>query len=455
MGGIFDHIGFGFHRYSTDAHWLLPHFEKMLYDQAFLALAYVEGYQVTGNELFRQTAEEIFTYVLRDMTDSKGGFYSAEDADSEGEEGKFYVWHMEELRRITPSEALPLLTQVYNLQEDGNFHDEATGHKTGANIFHLPRTLDNLAAELGIPAQEIKANIENLRQTLFEERIKRVPPHKDDKILTDWNGMMIAALAVGSRALNRPDFLAGSRQAADFILTAMYDETGRLLHRYRDGESAIDGMLDDYAYMVWGLIELYQASYDIIYLKDAISLNSMMLELFWDVETGGFFQTAVDKDALLVRQKEIYDGAIPSGNSIALYNLLRLSRMTGNTDFDDRAPKLIQAFSEAVMELPSGYTQFLNGVDYALGSSREVVIVGDPSDDTALNMLDLLRRKYDPQMVSLFKDTTASADEMNKLAPFAAEYKAINNKATAYVCRNFSCEKPVTTVQHLQEIIRN
>jgi hypothetical protein len=289
---------------------------------------------------------------------------------------------------------------------------------------------------------------------LFDERTKRIPPHKDDKILADWNGMMIAALAMGSRVLNRPDFLTAARQSAEFVLTVMRDDKGRLLHRHRDGESAIDGLLDDYAYMVWGLIELYQASFTTAYLQEAVTLNALMLDLFWDNGTGGFFLTAVDTNALLVRQKEIYDGAIPSGNSIALYNLLRLGRLTGNTNLDTKAKKLIQAFSEAVIELPSGYTQFLNGVDYTFGASREVVVVGDPAADTTQNMLNILQREYNPYMVSLFKDNTASSDELSTLAPFTDEYRAIDNKATAYVCRNFSCEQPTNDAQQLQKVIR-
>ena len=454
MGGIYDHIGFGFHRYSTDAKWLLPHFEKMLYDQSLLALAYLEAYQITGKTLFKQTAEEIFTYVLRDMTDTRGGFYSAEDADSEGEEGKFYVWHMEEVQQIIPATEIANLTQLFNLQEEGNFHDESTGRKTGANIFHLTRSIDDSAAELAVPADEFTDNIQQMRDKLFAERRKRVPPHKDDKILANWNGMMIAALAMGSRILNRPDLLAAARQAAEFVLSEMRDDHGRLLHRYRDGESAIAGLLDDYAYMVWGLIELYQAGFAPAYLQEAVALNAMMLDLFWDNDTGGFFLTAIDADALLVRQKEIYDGAIPSGNSIALYNILRLGRLTGNTDLDGQAKKLVQAFSDAVMEIPSGYTQFLNGVDFALGASREVVIVGDPGSDTMQTMLDILQRGYDPYMVALFKDSTASPDELSTLAPFTAGHKPIDNRATAYVCRDFSCEQPTNDAQQLQKIIR-
>jgi uncharacterized protein YyaL (SSP411 family) len=453
MGGIYDHVGFGFHRYSTDAKWLLPHFEKMLYDQALLALAYLEGYQVTGNTLFRQTAEEIFTYVLRDMVDSKGGFYSAEDADSEGEEGKSYVWQIEELRRFIPADDLKFLTRVYNLQGEGNFHDEATGRKTGANIFHQTRSLRDVAAEQDSPEHEIIEQAENLRQQLFAERGKRIPPHKDDKTLTDWNGMMIAALAAGGRILGRSDFLTGARRAAEFILATLRDDTGRLMHRYRDGESAITGLLDDYAYMVWGLIELYQATFDLLFLQEAVSLNSLMLDLFWDNETGGFFLTAKDQDTLLVRQKEIYDGAVPSGNSIALSNLQRLSHLTGNTALGARAQKLIQAFSDTVMEVPSAYTQFLNGVDNVLGVTRLVVIVGDPAAETTITMLDMLRKKYDPYMVALFKDTTKQTDELNALAPFAAEYKAIDNKTTAYVCRDFSCKTPTNNVQQFLELL--
>ena len=290
LGGIFDQLGFGFHRYATDDRWLLPHFEKMLYDQALLAIAYLEGYQVTGNTLFKQTAHEIFTYVLRDMTAPEGGFFSAEDADSEGIEGKFYVWTLKELQDVLTPEEAELVQGLYNLKAEGNFHDEATGMPTGANIFHLTKPLPEAAPDSPQKSGDAAINLDDIRNKLFTHREERIHPHKDDKILTDWNGLMIGALAFGARILDNEAYLEAAKKAAHFVLSSMRNN-GRLLHRYRDGEAAVDGMLCDYAYVVWGLLELYTADFDAEILGEAIRLNDRMLQLFWDDKGGGFFLT--------------------------------------------------------------------------------------------------------------------------------------------------------------------
>ncbi|MDQ7785669.1 MAG: thioredoxin domain-containing protein, partial [Desulfomonilaceae bacterium] len=271
-GGVYDHVGFGFHRYSTDAEWLVPHFEKMLYDQAMLATAYLEAYQATGNDLYGRTADEIFTYVLRDMTSPQGGFYSAEDADSEGEEGKFYVWTLEEVRRILDDEEAEAVTEAFSLTADGNFREEATGRITGANIPHMRKSLDQVARTLDIPVEHARDLVERARRKLFEAREKRIHPHKDDKILTDWNGLMIAALAKGARVLGKPEYARAAAQAADFILGTLRSGDGRLLHRYRDGEAGLPAHVDDYAFFIWGLLELYEASFEVKYLKTALDL---------------------------------------------------------------------------------------------------------------------------------------------------------------------------------------
>jgi uncharacterized protein YyaL (SSP411 family) len=259
-GGIYDHVGYGFHRYSTDSQWLLPHFEKMLYDQALLAMAYLETYQATGNNEYAQTAREIFEYVRREMTDSKGGFYSAEDADSEGEEGKFYVWNFEEIGRIFGEQDAELFIKFYNLEEDGNFEDQATGKKTGDNIIHLRKSWAELADENKLNEEELGIKMEAARIKMFDNREKRTRPHKDDKILTDWNGLMMAAYAMGGRILNESEYMDAAREAADFILNNMWDSDGELLHRYRDGEAGIRATLDDYAFLIWGLMELISES---------------------------------------------------------------------------------------------------------------------------------------------------------------------------------------------------
>ncbi|MHA2182914.1 MAG: thioredoxin domain-containing protein, partial [Promethearchaeota archaeon] len=303
-GGIYDHIGFGFHRYSTDSSWLVPHFEKMLYDQALIAIAYIEAYQATKNSEYKKTAQDIFTYVIRDMLSPDGGFFSAEDADSEGEEGKFYVWSKNELEDILEKEEYSLISSVFNIEESGNYLEEAVGKKTGNNILHLKDS----------PEKNIPDKLEGIRKKIFNVREKRVHPHKDDKILTDWNGLMITALAKGAVAFQNENYLNIAKKAVDFILLNLYNSNKDLLHRYKDGVSEINGYLTDYSFLIWGLIELYEATFDIFYLKTAIELHQNQIEKFWDNSIGGFYFTATDSEELLTRQKEIYDGAIPSGN---------------------------------------------------------------------------------------------------------------------------------------------
>ena len=330
LGGIYDQLGFGFHRYSTDAQWLVPHFEKMLYDQAMLIMAYTEAYQATGKVFYAGVAEEIITYILRDMTSAEGGFFSAEDADSEGIEGKFYLWTPQEIQKILGEKEAALFVKVFNVKEGGNFEDAGPGHNIDQNILHLQKPLPQLSKELGISENQLHSRLEDGRLKLFRAREKRIHPFKDDKILTDWNGLMIAALAKAGNVLDNQKYTAAAAKAADFILQNLTDDKGRLLKRYRKGKAGLSAHLNDYAFMVWGLLELYQATFEIKYLKDAIELNQQMLSHFWDEENGGLYMTADDSEKLLVRSKTIYDGAIPSGNSVAVFNLLRLGHMTGN-----------------------------------------------------------------------------------------------------------------------------
>jgi len=445
QGGIYDQIGFGFHRYATDAQWRVPHFEKMLYDQAMLAMTYTEAYQATGNKAYAQTVREIFTYLLRDMRDPAGGFYSAEDADSEGEEGKFYLWTEAELREILPPEEAELIVQRYNVLPEGNFADEATGEQTGNNIFYLTTPLSQINKE------EV-ARLSAIGQTLFEAREVRIHPYKDNKILTDWNGLMVAALAKAAQALDEPAYAQAATQAADFILTAMRDKDGRLLHRYREGEAGLTAHLDDYAFFTWGLLELYETNFELRYLQEAIALNDTMRTHFWDAEHGAFYFTPDDGEALLVRQKKIDDGAIPSGNAVAMSNLLRIGRITGNTTYEEEAATIGNAFAGQIGQAPSAFTHLMTALNFGVGPSYEIVIVGDAQASDTQAMLAALRSRFVPNKIVLLRPPGDAPDLVN-IAEFTEYQFALDDKATAYVCLNYYCELPTTEVDKMLELL--
>jgi len=454
LGGIFDQVGFGFHRYSTDPNWLLPHFEKMLYDQAMLVMAYVEAYQATGKSEYAQTAREILTYVLRDMTSPEGGFYSAEDADSEGEEGLFYLWTPAEFREYLGDKGSDLFINLLNLKEEGNFTDEATKTKTGQNIIYLNKSLVEIAQEMDLSETQLTELWNNTRQMLFDIREKRIHPLKDDKILTDWNGLMIAACAKAASVLEEPLYALAAINAADFIWDRLRAEDGKLLKRYRDGKAGLPAHLDDYAYLVWGFLELYEAVFDPVYLKRAIDLNQMMLSEFWDDQNGGLFFTTEGQADLIVRKKEIYDGAIPSGNSIAAFNLLRIGRMTANPELEEKARLIGSAFSDQVAPTPMGYTQLLSAMIFALGLTYEVVIIGDPEGDDTKSMLDTLNRTYIPNKVTLFRPIGEKGSIIEGLAVYTANQNSIDGKATAYVCKNYTCSAPTTDINEMLNLLQ-
>jgi len=436
-GGLFDQIGFGFYRYSTDAEWLLPHFEKMLYDQAMLMMAYTEAYQLTGHKRHAIVVREIAEYVLRDMRDKTGGFYSAEDADSEGVEGKFYVWKTSEIEQLLGNENAEKIEKTFLLSKNGNFHDEATGKMTGENIPHLSAWTDAGLAK----------DIESIRAKLFEEREKRIHPFLDDKILMDWNGLMVAALAKASRVLNEPKYLQAAQDCADFLLQTMRDKQGHLLHRYRHGDAGITGHLDDYAFFVWGLIELYEASFDAKYLKAALNLNNDMLTRFAS-ESGGLYLTAHDAEELLVRPMEAWDGALPSGNAVAASNMLRLARMSSDNKLEDAANKIFKAFSALLTQAPVGVTHMLSAQVYAAADGIEVVLAGDKHSQQAKVMIEALNNRYLPYAVVLWRD-----EESIKLIPFIKLQTPMNHQVTAYVCKNFQCNQPVTDSQAMLDLL--
>jgi hypothetical protein len=430
-GGLYDQVGFGFHRYSTDIDWLVPHFEKMLYDQALLAMAYIEAWQATGKDEYATTAREIFEYVLRDMTSADGAFFSAEDADSEGVEGKFYVWTEDQLREVLDADEMDLAREVYGVRTEGNFSDEASGEAPGANILHLPGPVED------------PARTEAIRQKLFAARGTRIRPLRDDKVLTDWNGLMIAALARATQALGDASYAEAAARAARFVLDNLRDAQGKLLHRWRDGEAAVIDNLDDHAFLVWGLIELYEATFDVQWLEQALALNEEMLAHFSDPEGGGFFFTSDDGEALLVRAKSIYDGALPSGNSVAALNLLRLGRLTGRTDLERHASDIMAAFAGDVAATPASHTHLLQALDFALGPTYEIVIAGDPQAEDTRTMLESLGKVFLPNKVVLLRRPGTQPD-IAQVAEYAAAMDSIGGRATAYVCRGYQCQMPTT-----------
>ncbi|KCZ71535.1 thioredoxin domain-containing protein [Candidatus Methanoperedens nitroreducens] len=450
MGGIYDHIGFGFHRYSTDSKWLVPHFEKMLYDQALIAMAYIEAYQATKDEEYGRAAREIFTYVLRDMTSPEGGFYSGEDADSEGVEGKFYVWTENEIRTVLGEES-DLVKRIFNIEEEGNFREE--GRLTGKNILHLTGSLSEIASDLKVPVDKLQKLLDDARLKLFTARERRIHPGKDDKILVDWNGFMIAALSKGAQVFNEPAYADAAQRAADFILENMHDSRGRLYHRYRDGELAVPAFLDDYTSLIWGLIELYETTFKVRYLQTALDLTTDQITHFWDNEHLGFYLTADDAEEVIVRKKQIYDGALPSGNSVAMLNLLRLGRMTANPELEMMAMQIGQAFSHSIQQVPSGYTQFMVALDFAIGPASEVVITGDSQANDTKAMLAALRQEFIPDKIVVFRPGEIELPEIIRLVEYTRYLSSTDGRATAYVCQNYSCKLPTTDTGKMLELL--
>jgi uncharacterized protein YyaL (SSP411 family) len=447
-GGIYDHLGFGFARYSVDREWLVPHFEKMLYDNALLALAYTEAYQVTKEKEFAKTAREIFTYILRDMTHPEGGFYSAEDADSEGEEGKFYVWRPEEIRKILGEKDGELFCLCYDVTENGNFEN-------GTSILNqIQVSLEQIAQERGLGLEQLKEKLEKLREKLFQEREKRVHPLKDDKVITSWNGLMIAALAYAGRVLGETEYLDAAVRAVKFIRSSLCREDGRLLVRYRDGEGKYLGYLDDYAYFIWGLIELYQATFEPVYIELAMKLSKDMIFLFKDQHTGGFFFYGHDAETLVARPKEVYDGAMPSGNSVVAYNLIRLAKLTADPFWEKEAHQQIQAFAGTVAENPISYSFFLVSMMLALGPTKEIVIAGNPTHGETKEMIRAVQRAYLPEAVLALQPHGEDPNSMRLWLPMVDGKPPVHEQeAKVYICENYACQLPIGTVEELNKRI--
>lgn len=439
LGGIFDHIGFGFHRYSTDKKWLVPHFEKMLYDQALLIIAYTEAYQASGNNEFKEIVFKIIEYVFNILKSLDGGFYTAEDADSEGEEGKFYFWIKDEIISILGNENSKIFIDVFNINENGNFENELTGQRNGNNIPHLTASLNNLADKYGLNSNELKILIDKNRSSLLNHRDKRTRPLRDEKILTDWNGLMIAALAIAGRVFNDNSFILSAEKCFGFIRNNLTTKDGTLLHRYCDGEVKYNGNLDDYAFLIWGLLELYHSTFNEDYLLSAKELLDKSIELFHDENSGGFYFSGKDEIDLSTRSKIFYDSAIPSGNSIMLHNLIAISRITAEPIYEDYANKLLNNISSSISRYPQAFTSSLASLQFLLQITSEFVIVGDFNDTNTVDIIKELNRQLITNTVIIYKDINKKS-----FINYLNTFEQLENRTTYYVCRNHTCNLPTT-----------
>jgi len=439
-GGIFDQLGGGFHRYSTDREWLVPHFEKMLYDQALLAVAYVEAWQATGKEAHARTAREVLDYVLRDMTSPGGAFYSAEDADSEGEEGKFYVWREDEAARVLSPGELDLARKLFGISEQGNMAEGEKRLKQGKNVLRL-----SAGASPG------DQRLEGVRSKLLAARGERARPFKDDKVMTDWNGLMIGAFARAGAALGERGYVDAAAKAADDILSTMRRPDGSLLHVQR-GNGGVGGFLEDHAFLAWGLLELYQADLDQGWLEAALDISKSMIDRFWDPAKGGFFMTADGAPDVVHRRKDFYDGATPSGNSMALMDLLVLARITEAADLRDKAESTIRAFSAGVARAPEAHTAFLNAVDFRIGPSYSVVVSGKRGAEDTGRLLREVDSKFVPNKVVLLNEPRPGDGLVRKISPLVRGHEMKNGKAVVQVCTEKECLEETSDPQVLGKL---
>ena len=449
MGGIFDHIGFGFHRYSTDSGWFLPHFEKMLYDQAFLIMAYTEAFLATQDTFYRNVVYQIIEFVNRELRSEDGAFYSALDADSENEEGKYYTWHASEIVRVLGSEDAELFMQVYNVEMAGNYLDEATGRNTGKNILYMTESTDRIAANLGTDAASLEKKLEKSRKLLLEYRQQRVRPHLDDKILTDLNGMMIAALAKAHRAFNDPEFLEYAESACRFVIDRLYSN-GHLLHRYRDGECAINGYLDDYSFFIFGLIELFLSTMNAEYLDMSLKMVKTLDEYFHDGENGAYFISPSDGEKLPIRMKEGHDGAIPSGNSIQMLNLLRLGLIKSNDELRTNGIEIADSFNSDILRGPMFHSFMAIGIQFALTKPFLVKAWSGFGDISGLKRR--LWNTFNPTVETLILDP-----KNRKLLSDLGESE-INESddrlSKIFVCTGNSCLPPVDSLEGMERLMR-
>ncbi len=446
-GGIYDHIGGGFHRYATDTRWLIPHFEKMLYDQALLSKVYLQAYQITKKQEYAGIAREIFDYVLRDMTDAGGGFYSAEDADSEGKEGLFYLWDPTQIATILDENEAEVFNTYYGVTEHGNFEENKT-------ILNITTSIEQLEEKFQKDRTAIVDTLTTARNKVFGEREKRIRPHRDDKVITAWNGLMISSLAYGGAILEEEKYIGAAKRSAEFMLKTLY-KNKRLMRYYRDGHTVEKAFLDDYAFFIIGLLDLYEATFDAQWLIEAKKLSQEMIRLFSNNEHGGFFLTGKDSEKLIARTKSGTDGAVPSGNSIAALALLKLGNLTMKQGFTEQGTKTLEVFSHQLEQSPAYSSAMLVALNFWLGPSQEIVIAGSAKSTDTKQMITLVRSRFLPNTVVLLHDQNASGAAIEKIVPFVKNQTSIDGKATAYVCENYVCNRPVNNITDLDKMLYN
>jgi uncharacterized protein YyaL (SSP411 family) len=440
-GGIYDHLGGGFHRYSVDERWLIPHFEKMLYDNALLSRIYFEAYQATQRERYRRVGEEILNYVLREMTGPEGGFYSTQDADSEGEEGKFYVWTRDEIKQVLGKEIGTPFCAYYGVTPQGNFEE-------GKSVLNVASTLEKVSELYGIPVPELQGLLQEGKKRLLTEREKRVRPGRDEKILSSWNSLMISSFVDGYKVTGVGGYLEVARKAASFILRAV-PKDGYLMRVYKEGQWRLKGYSEDYAFFIQTLIDLYEATFGIDWLKEADRLNKRMVNQFWDEERGGFFFTGKESETLIARSKSPYDNAIPSSNSIAIFNLIRLGCLTGDESLKQKAERILHLFYNFFSEHPSGFAQMISGLSFFL-SPEEIGIIGPQGDVRTQSMLKEIYLHYLPNMILSLRDPQEPGE--GKWFPFLME-KGTSEVPTAFVCKKFTCLPPVRNDKELKKAL--
>jgi uncharacterized protein YyaL (SSP411 family) len=443
QGGIYDHLGGGFHRYSVDAKWLVPHFEKMLYDNAQLVRIYANAYTISREPLFRSVVEETVGYVFREMLDPQGGFYSTQDADSEGEEGKFFVWTAEEINRVIGESEGEIFCRMYDVGEPGNFE--------GKSILHPILTVDQARKLFRKESGEIAAIVARAKEKLFAEREKRVKPFRDEKIITAWNGLMLSGLAEAIKLSENPAWIDAAARTVEFIFRDMARD-GLLLHTYKDAQSKLLGYLDDYAFLAVGLLDLYEAVFDRTHLDRAIQLTDVLLREFWDERDGGFFFTGKSHESLISRNKPVFDASVPSGNAMATQLLLRLHHLTGDDRYRAPAEKILRSYYDAMESQPFGFAHMLCALDFYLRGAKEIVIVGSPAEPGVKELIAQVNATYLPNKVLQLARPGAA---LAAISPLLQGKSQVDGKPTAYVCQNFTCSPPVTSRNELQALLKN